>query len=98
MLKASSISHFQLGYLSSNFQGGLSLLSKGVLQSTEWYQSVACLIIECDDFISLLDNLSLQLKDLADSLNAVEARDSESFEMPTSDASFSIHLICLISS
>ena len=56
------------------------------------------LINECEDFISLLDNLSLQLKDLADSLNAVEARDSESFEMPTSAASFSIHLICLISS
>ena len=56
------------------------------------------LINECEDFISLLDNLSLQLKDLTDSLNAVEARDSESFEMPVSAASSSIHLICLISS
>ena len=70
----------------------------GVLQSTEWYQSVACLINECEDFISLLDNLSLQFKDLTDSLNAVEARDSESFVMPASAASSSIHFICLIAS
>ena len=41
---------------------------------------------------------SLQLEDLTDSLNAVEARHSESFEMPASAASSSIHLICLISS
>ena len=56
------------------------------------------LINECEDFISLLDNLSLQLKDLTDFLNAVEDRDSENFEMPFSAASSSIQLICLISS
>ena len=45
------------------------------------------LINECENFISLLDNLSLQLKDLTDFLNAVEDIDSESFEMPFSAAS-----------